>query len=168
MFWAPPWLTWLVSRTHPWSHPCEFECVLWPSWITCLLSIRAMRGREQKFKELFPKEGGKKSCNQQMSSTAITQKSLCSFFFFNFYFYFILLYNTVLVLPYIDMNQPRVYMSSQSWTPSHFPPHITSLDHPRAPAPSLLSPVSNIDWQFVSYMLVYIFQCRSLLISTAY
>ena len=24
-------------------------------------------------------------------------------FFFNFYFYFILLYNTVLVLPYIDM-----------------------------------------------------------------
>ena len=26
------------------------------------------------------------------------------FFFFNFYFYFILLYNTVLVLPYIDMN----------------------------------------------------------------
>ena len=38
-------------------------------------------------------------------------------YFFNFYFYFILLYNTVLVLPYIDMNQPRVYMSSQSWTP---------------------------------------------------
>ena len=37
-----------------------------------------------------------------------------SFFFFNFYFYFILLYNTVLVLPYIDMNLPRVYMSSQS------------------------------------------------------
>ena len=35
-------------------------------------------------------------------------------FFFNFYFYFILLYNTVLVLPYTDMNPPRVYMSSQS------------------------------------------------------
>ena len=31
-------------------------------------------------------------------------------FFFNFYF--ILLYNTVLVLPYIDMNPPRVYMHS--------------------------------------------------------
>ena len=42
-------------------------------------------------------------------------------FFFNFYFYFILLYNTVLVLPYIDMNQPRVYMSSQSWTPLPHP-----------------------------------------------
>ena len=38
-------------------------------------------------------------------------------FFFNFYFYFILLYNTVLVLPYIDMNPPQVYMSSQTSTP---------------------------------------------------
>ena len=35
------------------------------------------------------------------------------YFFFKFYFYFILLYNTVLVLPYIDMNLPRVYMSPQ-------------------------------------------------------
>ena len=33
-----------------------------------------------------------------------------SFFLFNFYFYFILLYNTVLVSPYIDMNPPWVYM----------------------------------------------------------
>ena len=56
-------------------------------------------------------------------------------FFIIFYFLFILLYNTVLVLPYTDMNQPWVYMSSQSWT--HFPPlWIISLDHPRAPAPS--------------------------------
>ena len=39
------------------------------------------------------------------------------FYFFNFYFYFILLYNTVFILPYIDMRQPRVYMSSHSWTP---------------------------------------------------
>ena len=33
------------------------------------------------------------------------------YFFFNFNFYFILLYNAVLVLPYIDMNPARVYMS---------------------------------------------------------
>ena len=66
-------------------------------------------------------------------------------FFFNFNFYFSLLYNTVLVLPYIDMNPPWVYMSSQSWTASHLPPHIISLDHPRAPAPSILYPVSCIE-----------------------
>ena len=28
-----------------------------------------------------------------------------------------LLYNSVLVLPYINMNQPRVYTCSPSWTP---------------------------------------------------
>ena len=66
-----------------------------------------------------------------------------------------------MVLPYINMNPPQVYMSSQSWTPSHYPPHIISLGHPRAPAPSILYPVSNIDWQFVSYMIVYMFQCHS-------
>ena len=41
-------------------------------------------------------------------------------FFLNFYFYLILLYNTVLVLPYIDMNPPRVYMRSQTWTFLYF------------------------------------------------
>ena len=71
-------------------------------------------------------------------------------YFFNFYFYYILLYNTVLVLPYIDMNPPRVYMSSQSWTPFPLLPHIISLGHPSTPVPSILYPVSNLDWQFVS------------------
>ena len=37
-------------------------------------------------------------------------KFLSFFIFLNF----ILFYNTVLVLPYIDMNQPQVYMSFQS------------------------------------------------------
>ena len=45
--------------------------------------------------------------------------SICNLLFFkkNFYFYFILLYNTVLVLLYIDMNLSQVYMSSgvQDW-----------------------------------------------------
>ena len=45
--------------------------------------------------------------------------------------------------------------------PSHLPPHIISLDHPCAPAPSILYPVSNIDWRFVSYKMVYVFQCHS-------
>ena len=81
--------------------------------------------------------------------------------FFKFYFYFILLYNTVLVLPYIDVNPPRVYTSSQSWIPLHLPPHIISLDHPHAPAPSILYPASNRYWRFISYMIVYMFQCHS-------
>ena len=59
-------------------------------------------------------------------------------FFFNFYFYFILLYNTVLVLPYIDMNPPQVYRGSKTWTslPPPTPYHLsgsfpsTSHKHP--------------------------------------
>ena len=39
----------------------------------------------------------------------------------SFFFFILLLYNTVLVLPYINMNLPRVYMSSQSWTPLPLP-----------------------------------------------
>ena len=45
--------------------------------------------------------------------------------------------------------------------PSHLPLHIISLDHPRASAPGILYPVSNIDWLFVSYTIVYMFQCHS-------
>ena len=81
--------------------------------------------------------------------------------FFNFYFYFILLYNTLLVLPYINMNPPRCTRVPNPEPPSHLPPHIISLDHARAPAPSILHPASNIDWQFISYMIVYMFQCHS-------
>ena len=72
-----------------------------------------------------------------------------------------LLYNTVLVLPYIDMNPPRVYMCSQTWTPYHLPPHNISLGHHRAPAPSILYPASDIDWRFHPYMIVYMLQCSS-------
>ena len=60
------------------------------------------------------------------------------FFFLVVIFFIFLLYNTVLVLPYIDMNPPQVYMSSQPWTPlpSPYPYHLsgssqcTSPKHP--------------------------------------
>ena len=41
--------------------------------------------------------------------------------------------------------------------PSHFPPHTIPLGHPTAPAPSFLYPASNLDWWFVSYMILYMF-----------
>ena len=44
--------------------------------------------------------------------------------------------------------------------PSHHPLHIISLGHPSAPAPSILYPISNIDWRFISYMIVSMFQCH--------
>ena len=80
-------------------------------------------------------------CSFRVSLEIKQHKSCHSsvFFFLFFMFYFIfLLYNTVLVLPYIDMNPPQVYMSSQPWTPlpSPSPYHLsgssqcTSHKHP--------------------------------------
>ena len=41
--------------------------------------------------------------------------------------------------------------------PSHLPPYTIPLGHPSAPAPSILYLASNLDWQFVSYMILYMF-----------
>ena len=44
---------------------------------------------------------------------------------------------------------------------SHLPPRTIPLGHPSAPAPSILYPASNPDWRFISYMMLYMFQCQS-------
>ena len=64
-----------------------------------------------------------------------------------------LLYNIVLVLPYINMNPPQVSHVPHPETSSCLPPHTIPLGHPSAPAPSILYPASNLDWRFVSYMI---------------
>ena len=75
-------------------------------------------------------------------------------------FFLLLLYNIVLILPYINMNLPWVYMCPQSWTP--LPP--SSPYHPsgssQCTSPKHPVSASNLDWQFVSYM-IYMFQCHS-------
>ena len=44
------------------------------------------------------------------------------------YIFFFLLYNIVLVLPYINMNPPQVYTCSPSWTtPTRYLPPLPSL-----------------------------------------
>ena len=74
------------------------------------------------------------------------------FFLFNFNFYFILLYNTVLVLPYIDTNLPRVYMSSQSWT--LLPPPTAYHLSGSSPCTSPKHPVSCIEHRLVIHFLL--------------
>ena len=59
------------------------------------------------------------------------------------------------------MIPPWVYTCSQSWTPSHLPPHTIPLGHPSASAPSILYHASNLDWRFISHMTLYMFQCHS-------
>ena len=45
--------------------------------------------------------------------------------------------------------------------PSHLPPYPIPLGYPSAPAPSTLSHASNLDWQFITHMIIYMFQCHS-------
>ena len=40
-------------------------------------------------------------------------------------------------------------------------PRTIPLGRPSAPAPSIQYHASNLDWQFVSYMILYMFQCHS-------
>ena len=45
--------------------------------------------------------------------------------------------------------------------PPHLPSHPIPLGLPNAPAPSTLSHALNLDWRFVSHMIIYMFQCHS-------
>ena len=65
-----------------------------------------------------------------------------------------------LVLPYINMNPPQYTRVPHPEPLSHLPPCTIPLGHPSAPAPSIQYHASNLDWQFVSYMILYMFQCH--------
>ena len=80
----------------------------------------------------------------------------------SFFFYFIFkLYNIVLVLPNIEMNPPQVYPCSPSWTLLPPPSPTLPPGRPSAPAPSIQYRASNLDWQLISYIILYMFQCYS-------
>ena len=68
-----------------------------------------------------------------------------------FFFYFISFYNTVLVLPYINRSPPRVYMSSQPWTPLA-PPSLCHLSG-SSQGTSPKHPVSCIEHRLVIHLL---------------
>ena len=45
---------------------------------------------------------------------------------------------------------------------SHLPPNTIPPDHPGTPTLSTLSHASNLDWWYISHMIIYTFQCYSL------
>ena len=67
-----------------------------------------------------------------------------------------------LFLPYIDMNQPQVYMCPPAQSPLLSPPNSIPLGCPSAPALSALFHALNLDWCSISHMVIYMFQCDSL------
>ena len=73
-----------------------------------------------------------------------------------------LLYNIVMVLPYINMNQSQVHISTHPEPSSRLPPHPIPPGCPRALALSALLHASNLHWSSISHMVIYMFQCPSL------
>ena len=69
---------------------------------------------------------------------------------FFFFFYFTILYWFCHTSTCIHHGCTRV---PHPEPPSHLPPHTIPLGHPSAPAPRFLYPASNLDWQFISYMI---------------
>ena len=66
----------------------------------------------------------------------------------------------------IDKNQPRVYMCLPMLSPpptSHHPPYSIPLGCPKAPCLSVLPRASNLHWSSILRIVIYMFQCHSLI-----
>ena len=100
--------------------------------------------------------------NHNFDYTDLCWRSDGSAFFFRFYLfiYFTMLYWFCRTLTWILHGCTCV---PHSEPPSHLPPDPIPLNHPSAPALSTLYHASNLDWWFISHMIIYMFQCHSLL-----
>jgi len=78
------------------------------------------------------------------------------FDFFNILFYFLTLQYCIdfAIYQHESTTGIRVF-------PILNPPSTIPLGRPSAPAPSIQYRASNLDWQLVSYMILYMFQCHS-------
>ena len=86
-------------------------------------------------------------------------------FFFPIYFYQLEAnYFTILqwFLPYIDMNQPWIYMCSPSRSPLPTPSPSHPCESSQCISLEHLSQASNLDWRSVSHLIIYMFPCCSL------
>ena len=93
-----------------------------------------------------------------LSHSNICLHSLYFYLFIYFIYFFTILYWFCHTSTWIHHGCTSV---PHPEAPSHVPPCTVPLGHPSAPAPSILYPASNLDCQFISYMILYMFQCHS-------
>ena len=112
-------------------------------------------GKTDGFKKLLTKGQG-----QELITTMIFCFTYCWFFFkkINYLFYFTILYWFCHTLTWIHHECTCI---PHPETLSNLLPHPIPLVHPSAPAPSTLYHASNLDWQFITHMIFYMFQCHS-------
>ena len=79
-----------------------------------------------------------------------------------YFFYFIFNFTILYWFCHISTWICHRYTCVPHPEPSSFlPPHTIPLGRPSAPAPSIQYRASNLDWQLISYMILYMFQCHS-------
>ena len=91
---------------------------------------------------------------------------VCFFFFFHFIYFilFFLFFNFTILYWFCHMStwiRHRYTRVPHPEASSLLPPHTIPLGCPSAPAPSIQYGALNLDWQLVSYMILYMFQCHS-------
>ena len=79
-------------------------------------------------------------------------------FFFLFLFYFLTLQYCIVFAIYQHESTTGLHVFP-ILNPPPSPYHPSG--HPSAPAPSIQYCASNLDWRFISYMILYMFQCHS-------
>ena len=85
-------------------------------------------------------------------------------FFDSFFFNLILFFNFTILYWFRHISKwihHRYTCVPHPEPSSLLPPHTIPLGRPSAPAPSIQYRASNLDWQFISYMILYMFQCHS-------
>ena len=89
---------------------------------------------------------------------ALRDRRKCNIFFYFILFNFTILYWFCQISKWICHRYTCVPHPELS---SLLPPHTIPLGRPSAPAPSIQYRASNLGWQLVSYIILYIFQCHS-------
>ena len=111
-------------------------------------------------KIVTPKSSKIQQCPGSLGYLLEIFKTDFSFFFnlFIYLFYFTILYWFCHTLTWICHGCTCVPYAEP---PSLFPPHPIPLGLANAPAPNILYHASNLDWQFISCTIIYMFQCHS-------
>ena len=104
-----------------WPRQSICEICSWLCWQVLVWAMNWWESRHKGWKRRKNKGWDlNKPRHPSLHQDSQTVKPL-AFLFFSFFFFliylFILLYNIVLVLPYINMNPPWVYTCSPSWSP---------------------------------------------------
>ena len=81
----------------------------------------------------------------------------CLYFYLTIFFLFFLFYLFIFFI-----SKKHRYTCVPHPEPSSLlPPHTIPLGRPSALVPSIQYRASNLDWQLISYMIFYMFQCHS-------